>query len=60
MPQHAHSSPVCRHCAGFATAAVTTGARHRDGSRVTVTADCPICKGHGMTAPAPVLARAGR
>lgn len=60
MPQRTQITPVCRHCDGFATAAITTGARHRDGSRVTITAHCPTCKGHGTTTLAPVLAHTGR
>ncbi|MDX2933992.1 hypothetical protein [Streptomyces ipomoeae] len=39
---------------------ITTGTRHRDGSRVTVRVDCPTCKGTGRTAPVADLARAGR
>ncbi|WP_416754452.1 hypothetical protein ACMAVT_12225 [Streptomyces sp. FW42] len=55
MPQHARITRVCRDCDGFATAAITTGTRHRDGTRVT----CPACKGTGTTVPAGVV-RAGR
>lgn len=47
MPQRALNTPVCRDCDGFATAAITTGTRHPDGSRVTVFADCPACDGRG-------------
>ncbi|MFJ4810918.1 hypothetical protein [Streptomyces longwoodensis] len=47
MPQHALSPRVCRDCDGFATAAITTGARHHDGSRATLTITCPACKGTG-------------
>lgn len=59
MPQHAQITRVCRDCAGFATAAITTGTRHRDGTRVTLRVACPACKGTGRTAPAGVV-RAGR
>ncbi|MEV5184497.1 hypothetical protein AB0K88_32635 [Streptomyces werraensis] len=59
MPQHAQNTRVCRDCDGFATAAITTGARHLDGSRVTLHVACPACKGTGHTAPAGVV-RAGR
>jgi hypothetical protein len=60
MPQHAHSTRVCRDCDGFATAAITTGPRHLDGTRATLTVTCPTCKGTGHTLPAPALIRAGR
>ena len=60
MPQHTHA-PVCRDCDGFPVVAITTGTRHRDGSRVTIRVVCPACKGTGHAAtPAAVLARAGR
>ncbi|MFD3312555.1 hypothetical protein [Streptomyces sp. NPDC058694] len=60
MPEHDSNTPACRDCKGFATAAVTTGIRHRDGSRVTLRVDCPACHGTGHTAPARALTRAGR
>ncbi|MFE7646455.1 hypothetical protein [Streptomyces phaeoluteigriseus] len=56
MPQHARNTPVCRDCDGFAAVAITTGARHLDGTRATLRITCPTCKGTG---PAH-LARAGR
>ncbi|MFC8406639.1 hypothetical protein ACFUG9_24060 [Streptomyces griseoincarnatus] len=59
MPQHAQTTRVCRDCDGFATAAITTGTRHRDGTRVTLRVTCPACKGTGRSAPAGVV-RAGR
>lgn len=59
MPQHAQNTRVCRDCDGFATAAITTGTRHRDGTRVTLRVSCPACKGTGRTALAGVV-RAGR
>ncbi|MCW8116841.1 MULTISPECIES: hypothetical protein [Streptomyces violaceoruber group] len=59
MPQHAQNTRVCRDCDGFATAAITTGTRHRDGSRSTLRITCPACQGTGHTAPA-ALARTGR
>ncbi|MCQ8830525.1 hypothetical protein [Streptomyces malaysiensis] len=43
---HAHTRP-CPACGGFPVAAVTTGARHRDGSRVTIRVTCPACHGRG-------------
>ncbi|MGW3307182.1 hypothetical protein ACWDG9_11415 [Streptomyces sp. NPDC001073] len=61
MPQHAPTNtPVCPDCDGFASAAITTGTRHRDGARVTLRVTCPACKGTGHTAPAAALIRAGR
>lgn len=47
MPQHAQNTRVCRNCDGFATAAITTGTRHSDGSRATLRVTCPTCKGTG-------------
>ncbi|MEU6365306.1 hypothetical protein ABZ876_06075 [Streptomyces sp. NPDC046931] len=47
MPQHAPSTPVCRDCDGFAIATITTGTRHRDGTRATLRVTCPACKGTG-------------
>jgi DnaJ-class molecular chaperone len=64
MPQHnpaAVTAQVCPGCDGFPVVAITTGTRHRDGSRVTIRVACPGCKGTGhTTARAAVLARAGR
>ncbi|WP_406353650.1 hypothetical protein [Streptomyces sp. NBC_00658] len=54
MPQHAQNTPVCPDCDGFASAAIATGARHRDGSRVTLRITCPACKGTGAARPARV------
>ncbi|WP_427921202.1 hypothetical protein [Streptomyces sp. cg40] len=60
MPQHAETNtPVCRDCDGFATATITTGTRHRDGTRATLRVTCTTCKGTGHTARA-ALIRAGR
>ncbi|HET8588789.1 MAG TPA: hypothetical protein VFM01_04090 [Nakamurella sp.] len=60
MPQHAPNTRVCRDCDGFATAAITTGTRHRDGTRTTVRVACPTCQGTGHTTPAADFARVGR
>jgi RNase P subunit RPR2 len=60
MPQHHQNTPVCRDCDGFATAAITTGTRNRDGSRTTLRVTCQACQGTGHTAPVAALARAGR
>ncbi|MFU0439734.1 hypothetical protein ACLZH7_14995 [Streptomyces sp. BG2AG] len=59
MPQHAQNTRVCRDCDGFATASITTGTRHSDGTRATLRVTCPTCKGTGRTVPAGVV-RAGR
>ncbi|MYV92010.1 hypothetical protein [Streptomyces sp. SID1034] len=49
MPQHtpAQNRPVCRYCDGFPTVTITTGTRNHDGTRTTVPATCPACKGTG-------------
>ncbi|MEV6051552.1 hypothetical protein [Streptomyces sp. NPDC052107] len=47
MPQHALRRRICRDCDGFAAVAISTGTRHRDGSRVTIRVTCPTCKGTG-------------
>ncbi|MFF7530677.1 hypothetical protein ACFZB2_16495 [Streptomyces bobili] len=59
MPQHARNTPVCRDCDGFAAVAITTGARHLDGTRATLRITCPTCHGTGRTVSA-ALARMGR
>jgi DnaJ-class molecular chaperone len=46
------NAPVCGHCDGFPVVAVTTGTRHRDGTRRTVRAVCPACHGTGTLRPA--------
>ncbi|MFF5470020.1 hypothetical protein [Streptomyces achromogenes] len=46
-----HNDPmaarVCPHCDGFATVAVDTGTRDRNGKRITVLTDCSACGGWG-------------
>ncbi|NGO73738.1 hypothetical protein [Streptomyces boncukensis] len=37
----------CPHCGGFAAVAVDTGHRHPDGTRKTLHALCPACRGTG-------------
>ena len=49
MPQYTRPARICRDCNGFATAAITTGTRNTDGTRTTLTATCPTCKGAGTT-----------
>ncbi|MDX3266088.1 hypothetical protein PV336_44310 [Streptomyces sp. MI02-2A] len=60
MPQHDSNTPVCRDCDGFSTVAITTGTRHRDGTRATLRVTCPACNGTGHTIATPALARVGR
>ncbi|CAM5499216.1 hypothetical protein SROCM77S_04123 [Streptomyces rochei] len=60
MPQHAQNTRVCRDCDGFATAAITTGTRHPDGTRATLRVTCPTCQGTGTTATATNLHHIGR
>ncbi|MGI5511920.1 hypothetical protein [Streptomyces sp. CA-106131] len=60
MPQHTPAPRVCRDCDGFAAVAITTGTRNPDGTRATLTVDCPACHSTGHAAPAAGLARAGR
>ncbi|XUL90295.1 hypothetical protein ACQ86D_29715 [Streptomyces galilaeus] len=62
MPVRLPNRPVCRHCDGFPVVSVTTGARHRDGSRVLLRVVCPACDGtgHALPLPAPVFLPAGR
>ncbi|MBB1256597.1 hypothetical protein [Streptomyces alkaliterrae] len=57
MPEYATTHRPCGHCDGQATAAITTGRTNPDGTRHTLTATCPRCKGTG-TAPARALASA--
>ncbi|GGX93013.1 hypothetical protein [Streptomyces anandii] len=60
MPRNTLTSRVCRDCDGFASVAITTGTRHRDGTRATLRVTCPTCKGTGHTLSAAQLTRAGR
>ncbi|MFD9880100.1 hypothetical protein ACFWZT_01380 [Streptomyces alboflavus] len=60
MPQHAPNTRVCRACGGFATAVITTGTRHNDGTRATARVLCRACKGTGHATPATALTRTGR
>ncbi|WP_411144947.1 hypothetical protein [Streptomyces sp. x-80] len=62
MPQHVPTDArVCPSCDGFSTAAITTGTRHQDGSRVLVPVTCRSCHGAGyapawLAAPSPIHA----
>ncbi|MGJ5827272.1 hypothetical protein [Streptomyces ossamyceticus] len=60
MPSRVPNRPVCRSCDGFPVVSITTGDRHRDGSRATLTVACPACKGTGHTLPASAFAKTGR
>lgn len=51
MPESTLPRPICGHCDGFPTVAITTGTRTPDGHRHTVNADCPACHGTGHTLP---------
>ncbi|KOV55871.1 hypothetical protein ADL00_28845 [Streptomyces sp. AS58] len=59
MPSRTPNRPACPSCDGFAIVAITTGGRHRDGSRVLLRVVCHACQGTGHTTRA-ALARAGR
>ncbi|MGC9472606.1 hypothetical protein ACP4I1_00390 [Streptomyces sp. WG4] len=53
MPQPTRPVPrICPNCDGFASVAITTGARTPHGHLRTITADCRACHGTG-TRPAP-------
>lgn len=61
MPQHTHASGhVCAHCDGFPSVAITTGTRNGDGTRRTIRANCPACKGTGYAPTRRTLTIAGR
>ncbi|TQJ88137.1 hypothetical protein [Streptomyces sp. SLBN-31] len=47
MPVRISKRPVCHHCDGFPVVAITTGSRHRDGSRAILHVVCPCCDGTG-------------
>lgn len=51
MPQHHHApaQPICANCDGFPVVVITTGTRNVDGTRATINATCPACKGTGTT-----------
>ncbi len=60
MAQTTDPAPrICPDCDGFATAAITIGTRHDDGTRATLRVTCAACKGTGHATPA-ALVRAGR
>ncbi|SDE21285.1 hypothetical protein [Streptomyces prasinopilosus] len=50
MTQHTPPAPkICPACDGFASAAVTLGARDSRGRLRTITVHCPTCLGTGTT-----------
>lgn len=53
MPETSPTARICHHCDGFATVAIDTGTRTHDGTRITLTVDCPVCHGTGTTDPRP-------
>ncbi|WP_330282945.1 hypothetical protein [Streptomyces sp. NBC_00588] len=55
MPVRISKRPLCGYCDGFPVVAITTGTRHRDGSRVIFRVVCPRCDGTGHALPVPVL-----
>ncbi|CAL9516961.1 hypothetical protein SUDANB108_03782 [Streptomyces sp. enrichment culture] len=59
MPSHSPNRPVCHHCAGFCVVAITTGARHHDGTRILLRVECRACQGTGHATSAASV-RAGR
>ncbi|MFD3617121.1 hypothetical protein ACFWWT_18145 [Streptomyces sp. NPDC058676] len=59
MPVRVSNRPTCRNCNGFSSVSITTGDRHRDGSRVLLRVVCPTCQGTGHTHPA-TITQAGR
>ncbi|MFC8231425.1 hypothetical protein [Streptomyces sp. NPDC057287] len=59
MPENTLPRPICAHCDGFPTVAITTGQTTPNGHRETVTATCHPCNGTGHTAPARANVRVG-
>ncbi|WP_328977238.1 hypothetical protein [Streptomyces canus] len=49
---------ICPNCDGFATAAVPSGTRHRDGTRALLRVDCGTCHGTGTLPLRPRLTAA--
>ncbi|KUM80208.1 hypothetical protein [Streptomyces curacoi] len=57
-PATTTTARICPNCDGFATAAVPSGTRHRDGSRVLLLVDCGTCHGTGTVPLRPRLTAA--
>lgn len=51
---------LCVYCWDFPVVAITTGARHRDGSRKVLRVTCPACTGTGTRGRRAALATVGR
>ncbi|WP_411149600.1 hypothetical protein [Streptomyces sp. A30] len=60
MPVRVPNRPVCHHCDGFPVVSITTGAHHRNGSRVLLRVVCHVCQGTGHALPTSAFAKAGR
>ena len=54
-PALSSTARICPNCDGFATAAVPSGTRHRDGTRVLLHVDCGTCHGTGTVPLRPRL-----
>ena len=54
-PAMATRTRICPDCDGFATAAITSGTRHDDGSRALLRVDCYVCHGTGTVPLRPRL-----
>ncbi|MET7694155.1 hypothetical protein ABZT06_40400 [Streptomyces sp. NPDC005483] len=54
-PASHNPARICPNCDGFATAAVASGTRHRDGSRVLLRVNCGTCHGTGTVPLRPRL-----
>ncbi|MFG2794302.1 hypothetical protein [Streptomyces sp. NPDC048419] len=49
---------ICPNCDGFATATITCGPRHDDGTRLVLHVDCRTCHGTGTVPMRPRLTTA--
>ncbi|MEV6735640.1 hypothetical protein AB0N14_01360 [Streptomyces sp. NPDC051104] len=58
IPAQTASPRICPNCDGFASAAVSSGARDARGHLPTITVDCPACHGTGAV-PAPIAQLVG-
>ncbi|MGW7208704.1 hypothetical protein [Streptomyces sp. NPDC054837] len=54
-PATSTAARICPNCDGFATAAIPSGTRHRDGSRALLHIDCGTCHGTGTVPLRPRL-----
>ncbi|WP_031075534.1 hypothetical protein [Streptomyces sp. NRRL WC-3742] len=59
MPQHDHTpNRICPNCSGFASVAIATGVRLRNGSRATIPVNCHTCHGTGTVTRPLAIAKA--